>query len=108
MENWAIYQYFPAARVLDEQDFLPVEQFTALMEKAGFSQLQVQRNHWRPEERLIDFLAYASQRHRTSQFMALPDEAYQAGLQRIEQDLAEGRQTVMSEVCLVTVTGDKL
>jgi SAM-dependent methyltransferase len=108
MENWAIYQYFPAARVLDEQDFLPVEQFTALMEESGFSQLQVQRNHWRPEEKLVDFLAYASQRHRASQFLALSDEAYQAGLRRIEQDLAEGRQTVMSEVCLVTVTGDKL
>ena len=108
MENWAIYQYFPAARVLDEQDFLPVERFTTLMEEAGFANLQVQRNHWRPEEKLTDFLAYASQRHRTSQFMALDDEAYQAGLQRIKQDLVEGRQTVMSEVCLVTVTGDKL
>jgi ubiquinone/menaquinone biosynthesis C-methylase UbiE len=108
MEKWAIYHYFPAARTLDEQDFLPVERFTTLMKAAGFSQLQVQRNHWRPEEKLADFLAYASQRHRTSQFMALSDEAYQAGLQRIEEDLAEGRQNVESEVCLVTISGDKL
>jgi ubiquinone/menaquinone biosynthesis C-methylase UbiE len=107
MENWAIYRYFPAARELDEEDFLPVERFTALMAEAGFTHLQVHRKHWRPEEQLADFLAYASQRHRTSQFMALSDEAYQAGLQRIEQDLGAGRQKVESEICLVTVTGDK-
>src|SRR5688572_19184254 len=45
MENWVIYQYFPAARVLDEQDFLPVERFTTLMEEAGFTHLQVHRLH---------------------------------------------------------------
>lgn len=108
MENWAIYYYFPNAKALDEQDFLPVESFTALMEEAGFTDLQVHRNHWHPEEKLTDFLAYAAQRHRTSQFMALSDEAYQAGLRRIEQELAAGRQTVKSEVCLVTVIGDKI
>src|SRR5262245_24068772 len=40
MENWAIYRYFPAARELDEQDFLLVERFTAFMEEAGFANLQ--------------------------------------------------------------------
>jgi ubiquinone/menaquinone biosynthesis C-methylase UbiE len=110
MSNWLVYQYFPAARDIDQHDFLPVERFVAVMRAAGFVNVRAHREcHW-PREALQDFLAYASQRHRTSQCMVISDADYHAGLQRLEQSIAnaQGQQLVVdSEFCLVTIIGDK-
>lgn len=110
MPNWLIYQYFPAARALDHQDFLPVERFVAVMRAAGFVNVRADREHHCTREALQDFLAYASQRHRASQYMAISDADYHAGLQRLKQDIAnaDGQQLVVdSEFCLITIIGEK-
>lgn len=110
MPNWIVYQYFPAARDLDQQDFLPVERFVAVMRAAGFVNVHTHREYHCTREALQDFLAYASQRHRTSQCMVISDADYHAGLQRLEQVIAnaQGQQIVVdAEFCLVTVLGDK-
>jgi ubiquinone/menaquinone biosynthesis C-methylase UbiE len=110
MPNWIVYQYFPAARDVDYHDFLPVERFVAVMRAAGFVNVRAHREHRCIREAVQDFLAYASQRHRTSQCMAISDTDYHAGLQRLEQGIAnaQGQQLfVDAELCLVTVIGDK-
>jgi ubiquinone/menaquinone biosynthesis C-methylase UbiE len=110
MPNWIVYQYFPAAREVDYQDFLPVERFVAVMRAAGFVNVHAHRAYRVTREAVQDFLVYASQRHRTSQFMAIADQDYRAGLQHLEQVIAnaQGQQTfVDSEFCLVTIVGDK-
>ena len=110
MPNWLVYQYFPAARDRDHQDFLPVERFVAVMRAAGFVNVRAHHAHHSTREALQDFLAYASQRHRTSQCMAIADTDYHDGLQRLEQVIAnaQGQQIVVdAEFCLVTVIGDK-
>jgi len=110
MPGWAIYRYFPAAFVLDKWDFLPAETFTDLMHEAGYRNIQVNRQHQIKPEPLSQFLAYASERHRTSEFMAIADADYTAGLQAIQSDLAEASDEPMmveSEICLITIRGDK-
>ncbi len=110
MPNWLVYQYFPAARDVDQQDFLPVERFVAVMRAAGFVHVRAHRAYHWTREALQDFLAYASQRHHASQYMVISDADYYAGLQRLEQAIAnaQGPQLVVdSALCLVTIIGDK-
>jgi SAM-dependent methyltransferase len=110
MPAWIVYQFFPATWERDQQDFLPIKQFTALMAEAGFHDIQVAWNHLPQQESLAGFFAYASQRYRTSQLMAIPDEAYQDGLNQLQAQLsaAAGQPiTVHSDLCLVRVTGSK-
>jgi SAM-dependent methyltransferase len=110
MADWIVYRYFPAARVCDHRDFLPTEAFAQLMERAGFTNIRVTSHHHTPERDLHQFLEYASQRFRTSQLIAIPDAAYEAGIREIKRDIGkagDGRTPVRSEVCVVTITGDK-
>lgn len=111
MLGWAIYRYFPEALTLDQQDFLPVERFVGLMQDTGFRDVGARRESRPSRENLHEFLEFASARHRASQLMAISDQAYAAGLRRLEEDIAKdppGASTPLaSEFVLVTVTGDK-
>jgi SAM-dependent methyltransferase len=109
MPGWIVYTYFPAARQRDFEDFLPAEDFAALMTKAGFSNIRISRQHWQEKEGLKRFLEYASQRYRTSQLMAISDSDFKAGIARLTEDVEKSGDAacVDSEMCLVTVIGDK-
>jgi ubiquinone/menaquinone biosynthesis C-methylase UbiE len=109
MPNWLIYRYFPAAQKLDFADFLPVVQLSQRLQEAGFSNLQFQRQQLAPNLTLADFYQYASARHRSSEFMAISDAAYTAGLQNIQSDLERygAAHVLKSQVCLLTIRGDK-
>ena len=110
MADWSIYRYFPEALDLDGDDFLPADVIVGHLRDAGFVDVSIERRTVRREEPLADFLAYASERHRASQLMAIPDEAYQAGLARIRAALdAAGSTpvTVDSGVSVVVVVGDR-
>jgi hypothetical protein len=102
--------FFPAARVRDYEDFLPVGRLTKLLADAGFANVRAASGHQIVAEDLRRFLAYASDRFRASQFMALTDTDYQAGLAAIRRVLNQadgGTVSVPSQFCLLTVTGDK-
>ncbi len=109
MPNWLIYYYFPAAQELDFQDFLPAETIVELLGQIGFSNIQTSRRHLTPTQTLQDFHTYASDRHRTSEFMAISDTDYANGLQKITADVQTfGPEKVLqSQVCLITISGDK-
>jgi ubiquinone/menaquinone biosynthesis C-methylase UbiE len=109
MPGWIVYTYFPAARQRDFEDCLPVEEFAALMTKAGFSNIQISRRHWREKEDLKRFFEYASQRYRTSQLMAISDSDFKMGIARLAEEIEKsgGAACVDSEICLVTIIGDK-
>jgi SAM-dependent methyltransferase len=110
MAGWAIYRYFPEALARDVVDFLPSERFASLMRTVGFANVQVDLRQWTNPEPLADFLAYASDRHRTSQLIVISDTAYEAGLVRLREaaEADDGTATVDSDVCLVTIVGEKL
>ena len=110
MKEWIIYKYFPEARELDFNDFLSIENLELVMSKVGFIDIKTTSDYRTTREDLSIFLNYANQRHRTSQFIAISDKAYNDGILRIKNDLSiKGKinQTVESEFCLITVIGDK-
>lgn len=109
MPGWAIYRYFPAAWALDEQDFLPVERLVAMLEEVGYGRVTFSRRHLAVPTSLADFQAYASARHRTSQFIAMADADYTAGLAAIERERQQCGDTAVieSEVCLLTIICEK-
>lgn len=109
MPEWIVYTYFPTSRERDLSDFLPVEELTALMQKTGFCDLRVKYKPERREEKLKDFLAYASQRHRTSQLIAIPDHDYEAGVAKLTANVASlGVDShVVSEISLVQIVANK-
>jgi SAM-dependent methyltransferase len=109
MPGWIVYTYFPAARQRDFEDLLPVEEFATLMTKAGFSNIQISRQHWHEKWDLKHFLEYASPRYRTSQLMAISDGDFKAGIARLTEEIGKfgGDACVDSEICLFTLTGDK-
>jgi ubiquinone/menaquinone biosynthesis C-methylase UbiE len=109
MADWILYRFFPAARERDFQDFLPVDEIIAMMARAGFCNMHVDRQYRQDKEDAKEFLRYASQRHRTSQLMVIQDRDYEAGIARLGrmvEDSGVNRQ-VDSEFCLVTVLADK-
>ena len=109
MDGWILYRFFPEARELDHRDFMTAEEFCDAMRSAGFAYIETRREHRRTRERLGEYLAYASERHRTSHFMAMSDAEYRAGLGRVERAVAAAHpeDTVPSETCLLTIRGDK-
>ena len=109
MQDWIVYTYFPAAWERDRQDFLPVADFAGMLEDVGFSKVQIRRQYRREYTTLGEFLAYSLQRFRTSQLMAIADSEYRFGLVKLKKEIEKcGEQSpVDSELCLVTVTGDR-
>jgi hypothetical protein len=61
------------------------------------------------ERHPADALAYASERHRTSQLMVLTDSAYSAGLDRLCVAVASDGDdaTAESETCLMAIVADR-
>ena len=72
MPGWLVYRYFPEAFELDRQDFVPIDQFMVHMRDAGFEAVRITRQEQPREESLREFLRYISDRHRSSQLMAIP------------------------------------
>ena len=110
MLDWSIYRFFPETLELDQHDFLPAETFASLMREAGFVRVAVERLSVRRDTTLAELLAYASDRHRASQFMAISDAAYAAGLERIRAAIDAAGTTplvVNSGVSLVIISGDR-
>jgi len=110
MPGWIVYKFFPSARKRDLMDFLPINELRALMEKTGFYNIRVKHQHRHTKEKLSDFLNYASQRHRTSQLMAIRGDEYEAGVAMLKASVQQlGNDAhIASEFCLVWISGDKL
>ena len=109
MPGWIVYTFFPAAHDRDLSDFLPVDDITARLEKAGFCNIQVKYQHSHRTENLNGFLNYASQRHRTSQLMAIGQNDYDRGIAELKERVAQFGTSarISSQICLVWITSDK-
>ena len=109
MFNWIIYTFFPASKKRDLSDFLSVDSLRLLMQNTGFSNVRVTYRYKQSEENLHDFLKYATERHRTSQLLAIQDSDYEDGIARLRErvDKLGVKSCVSSEICLIWVIGDK-
>ncbi|MCB8945716.1 MAG: class I SAM-dependent methyltransferase [Ardenticatenaceae bacterium] len=107
MPGWVYYHYFPAAYPLDLNHYLPLADLQALLAAAGFVNIQLKRSRFHYEQDLAQFWALAQDRVAASQLIAIADEAYAAGLARLQADIAAGAATFSSEICLITLCADK-
>jgi ubiquinone/menaquinone biosynthesis C-methylase UbiE len=110
MPNWVVYRYFPAAQRRDFKDFLTAESFVERMLDAGFSNTKIRRTYRKEALSVREFLDYASLRYRTSQLMVISDQSYEEGLDALQEDNRRFGDSwhLESEICLITITGDKL
>jgi SAM-dependent methyltransferase len=106
--DWLYYEYFPEARILDLQDFWPVDTLVLAFGNAGFIDVAIAYRHVHFEEDLADWLDTVRRRRDTcSQLQAISDQAYAAGVSRLEADAAPSRSRFRhNHLCLITLRGD--
>ena len=109
MKRWLYYRYFPAALAADLHHFWPKEEIVASMKAVGFRQVQLALQPIDYEQDLTHFVESVRRRDTCSQLVTISDEAYQTGLQRLEEELRwVGRPVILEDhICLVTIRGDK-
>jgi ubiquinone/menaquinone biosynthesis C-methylase UbiE len=107
--DWIYYEYFPEAEIIDLRDFWPPDAMVAVMEGIGFRAVTVEYEHLYLEQDLSTWVEIVRRRDTCSQLLAIPDEAYEAGVRRLERELSEG--TVLRQradhLCLLTIRGEK-
>lgn len=106
--DWLHYEYFPEARLIDLQDFWPPNTVVEVMEAAGFVMVGVAYEHVHFEQNLRRWLKIVRRRDTCSQLLAISDAAYQAGVKRLERDIADPSlpKSRKDHLCLVTIRGD--
>jgi ubiquinone/menaquinone biosynthesis C-methylase UbiE len=107
--DWLYYAYFPEAYAIDLEDFWPPEAVVALLEATGFVAVTVECQHLRYEQNLRLWLDTVRRRDTCSQLLTIPDAAYEAGVRRLEHELAEGNAALVraDHLCFVTIRGEK-
>src|SRR5215471_673781 len=107
--DWLYYAYFPEAYAIDLEDFWPPDAVVAVMRAAGFVAVTVERQHLRYEQNLRVWLETVRRRDTCSQLLTIPDPAYEAGVRRLEHELAAGNAPLvrMDHLCFVTIRGEK-
>jgi len=108
-DDWLYYDYFPEAKTRDLEDFWPPDAIMAELAAAGFAGAAIKFDHRRVERDLAVFLDGVRRRDGNSQLLTLPDAAYQAGLNRLERELADtsAPRSRPDHLCFVTISGDK-
>jgi hypothetical protein len=78
------------------------------MQATGFVAISVEPEHVRFEQDLRVWLDMVRRRDLNSQLMAISDAAYEAGLRRLEREVAEAAPRVRADhLCLLTIRGDR-
>ncbi len=109
-EDWLYYRYFPEAFVVDLLDFWPPDAIAAVMEGAGCAPVEIQLEHLRFDVNFAEWLGTVrGRRDACSQLQAISDEAYAAGVRRLEAATASSTAPLVraDHLCMVTIRGDK-
>jgi len=107
--DWLYYRYFPEAQVVDLRDFWPPDAIAAVMEGAGFAPVGVELEHLRFEQDLSEWLNTVRRRDVCSQLQAIDDAAYEAGVRRLEREVAAATGPLVraDHLCMLTIRGDR-
>jgi ubiquinone/menaquinone biosynthesis C-methylase UbiE len=107
--DWLYYEYFPEAYAIDLKDFWPPQSIVAVLEAAGFATVTAEHRHLHHEQDMQEWLSVVRRRDVTSQLMVISDEAYAAGLRRLEEGLTDGSTppTRADHLCLATIRGQR-
>jgi SAM-dependent methyltransferase len=107
--DWLYYAYFPEAHAIDLEDFWPPEAVVTVLEATGFVAVTVERQHLYSEQNLRVWLETVRRRDTCSQLLTISDAAYEAGVRRLEHELADGSapRVRADHLCFVTIRGEK-
>ena len=107
--DWLYYEYFPEALLIDLSDFWPPDTVVATMEAIGFAAVAVELEHLRFEQDLRVWLETVRRRDTNSQLMAISDCEYDAGIHRLESEMAnpDAPKVRTDHLCLITIHGDQ-
>jgi ubiquinone/menaquinone biosynthesis C-methylase UbiE len=107
--DWLYYEYFPEAYAIDLVDFWPPDTLVMAMQANGFLPVTVERRQIHYEQNMREWLEVLRRRDTCSQLMTISDEAYSAGLRRLEEEVADvsGAPMRAEHLCLVTIRGEK-
>ena len=106
--GWLYYEYFPEAELVNLRDFWAPGAVVGTMQAAGFVGVAATYEHLRFEQNLSAWLDIVRRRDTCSQLQAISDAAYQAGVGRLERDIADPRmpRSRQDRLCLVTICGE--
>ena len=79
------------------------------MEAIGFTAVTLDYEHLHFQQNLSTWLEIVRRRDTCSQLLAIPDTAYEAGVRRLEREIAEetAPRVRTDHLCLLTISGDK-
>ena len=85
LDQWWIYDYFPAALAADRKRYAPTAHIRALLTESGFVAPKTQVAHHVPANRAFEVALRQGllERHSTSQLMVISDAEYEAGRERL-------------------------
>jgi hypothetical protein len=106
--GWLCYEYFPEAQLVDLRDFWAPDAVVGTMQAAGFVGVAAAYEHVRFEQNLPAWLEIVRRRDTCSQLQAISDAAYQAGVTRLERDIANlsRPRSRQDHLCLVSICGN--
>jgi ubiquinone/menaquinone biosynthesis C-methylase UbiE len=106
--GWLYYEYFPEAQLVDLRDFWAPGRVIGTMQAAGFVGVTAAYEHLRFEQNLPAWLEIVRRRDTCSQLQAISDAAYQAGVTRLERDIADPSRprSCQDHLCLVAICGE--
>jgi ubiquinone/menaquinone biosynthesis C-methylase UbiE len=107
--DWLYYEYFPEALPIDLADFWPPETVIERMKTVGFANSEVELEHLRFDQDMRAWLDMVRRRDTNSQLMAISDRGYEAGIRRLESELASADHPKIraDHLCLATFRGVK-
>ncbi len=105
--DWLYYEYFPEARVVDLRDFWPADAIVESMNRAGFIEVEAAYRHVHWEQDIAAWLDIVRRRDTCSQLQTISDSAYEAGVERLQREIADPRmpRSRQDHLCLVTIRG---
>jgi ubiquinone/menaquinone biosynthesis C-methylase UbiE len=110
MLDWEVYRYFPEALARDEVDFWQESRIREALLAVGLVPHDFGSTDYRGEADLGQLLAFYRERYSPSQLVALSDDHFRAGLERIERELtlaAGATVKVPTHFCLITIGAEK-
>lgn len=85
-DQWWVYDFFPETRTIDLARFAPVLIFRGEITKAGFAWAEsFEADHLETERQLRDAFPAGVERAFTSQLIALTDEEFARGVDRLRE-----------------------
>jgi len=108
MEDWYLYQFFPAARELDWKDFLTREDLQEVLQGVGFRVLSCETHQHTQRKTIAERCKACEFRQSTSELLAIDDAAYEKGMADL-RDRAQlaGGDVVESLVAVVEIVLEK-